>query len=506
MLRYYSFISFIIIQIAFSYTTDTWKKIPKETQPLIKVVFEMEKRHFQESEPIFVKVTFKNIKPSPELLELKLKKKLFPHFHLTLKSENNIEMEASKKYLMWQYDYQKNNQPRNDNTIEENIKTVEMAYLETYSTKINLLDWFVFDQSGRYFLKGSFIYNPETSGNTIEYIANDISFVVEVDFNHQGKKSQIPFQDSQYSKTRFSSWGETAFKRIQNSIPLPPYEVVKLFLSGEQKEEWELHFKTLDLPTYLVNSYFTTDIYERYISALEDEKAVILDDFKNFLISKADYKIKSFKILQSVINQNEAEVAVGVMTKTSIQNKVNRFNPTNGQIENVWASDNNEFLEEYKVIYFNLKNYYDQWKIVEKRIGNQKSQEFVYPQKSIPDLHLKEPDLKVFDNILFYQGTTNIVKDKEIVLDRLVKHLLNKKKVIVHLYGHTDDRGSSKENQILSQNRVLKIKEELVKAGISPERMHLYWYGENKPLHPNIDEDKRSLNRRVEIKIQNLSG
>ena len=67
--------------------------------------------------------------------------------------------------------------------------------------------------------------------------------------------------------------------------------------------------------------------------------------------------------------------------------------------------------------------------------------------------------------------------------------------------GHTDNIGTSKSNQLLSENRAKAVYDYLVEKGITKERMTTKGYGDTKPVADNGTEAGRAENRRTEFKI-----
>lgn len=66
----------------------------------------------------------------------------------------------------------------------------------------------------------------------------------------------------------------------------------------------------------------------------------------------------------------------------------------------------------------------------------------------------------------------------------------------IEVGGHTDTRGSEEYNQKLSERRAEAVKSELIKNGISTQRIRSVGYGETRPISSN-----HAMNRRVEIII-----
>jgi outer membrane protein OmpA-like peptidoglycan-associated protein len=69
----------------------------------------------------------------------------------------------------------------------------------------------------------------------------------------------------------------------------------------------------------------------------------------------------------------------------------------------------------------------------------------------------------------------------------------------IYICGHTDSIGRVERNQELSLDRALAVYSELLKDGISKERMKPQGFGSDFPLETNDTEAGRSRNRRIEI-------
>jgi len=104
-------------------------------------------------------------------------------------------------------------------------------------------------------------------------------------------------------------------------------------------------------------------------------------------------------------------------------------------------------------------------------------------------------------NVLFYMGTTRLLEESYAELNAVVAFLNDNPKIEIELEGHTDNRGDSKKNLVLSQQRVEVIKKYLVSKGISSRRLKGKGYGDSRPVATNDTEESRKLNRRVEFLI-----
>ncbi len=73
----------------------------------------------------------------------------------------------------------------------------------------------------------------------------------------------------------------------------------------------------------------------------------------------------------------------------------------------------------------------------------------------------------------------------------------------VEIQGYTDNIGSEKYNQKLSERRAETVKNFLVAKGVDASRLKTVGYGESKPIMDNKTADGRALNRRIEFQVKN---
>ena len=104
-------------------------------------------------------------------------------------------------------------------------------------------------------------------------------------------------------------------------------------------------------------------------------------------------------------------------------------------------------------------------------------------------------------NIGFESGKATLTKESYPYLDQLVDLMNEDERCWVKLDGHTDNTGSDKINQKLSQARVDAIRDYLIEKGINPNRIIAKGHGSSKPIADNKTAEGRAKNRRVEINI-----
>lgn len=107
------------------------------------------------------------------------------------------------------------------------------------------------------------------------------------------------------------------------------------------------------------------------------------------------------------------------------------------------------------------------------------------------------------DDILFRQGSTDFADaySYDLVID--VAEALNAPELVDQTFvieGHASAEGDYGQNLLLSQDRAERISRELVRHGVSPERLMPVGYGEAEAAHPaDAGESQRSLDRRVMV-------
>jgi outer membrane protein OmpA-like peptidoglycan-associated protein/Tfp pilus assembly protein PilF len=107
----------------------------------------------------------------------------------------------------------------------------------------------------------------------------------------------------------------------------------------------------------------------------------------------------------------------------------------------------------------------------------------------------------VLNNLFFDTGKYDLESRSKTELNKLIKFLQQNDKVKMEISGHTDDVGSERDNQMLSEKRAKAVVEYLSSNGVSKNRLVYKGYGESKPVQANTSEENRQLNRRIEMRV-----
>ena len=107
----------------------------------------------------------------------------------------------------------------------------------------------------------------------------------------------------------------------------------------------------------------------------------------------------------------------------------------------------------------------------------------------------------ILKNIFFEFGKSTLKPESFIQLDNVVLLMKSTPGLRIEISGHTDNVGSAKANQKLSEDRAKAVIDYLVSRGIELVRLEYKGYGFSQPVASNSTADGRSQNRRVEFKI-----
>lgn len=124
------------------------------------------------------------------------------------------------------------------------------------------------------------------------------------------------------------------------------------------------------------------------------------------------------------------------------------------------------------------------------------------------DIRIKDrAGLKVILN--YETNDVDFIDRKADDLDCMAGLLSEYADIKIKITAYTDDVGTEQYNLRLSRKRAQAIQQYFVRKGIQAERISVEYFGESKPLAPNLNDDgtpnekNRALNRRTEISIIN---
>lgn len=126
----------------------------------------------------------------------------------------------------------------------------------------------------------------------------------------------------------------------------------------------------------------------------------------------------------------------------------------------------------------------------------------VLRKPSRPGVVLKNKRIALRRQISFATGSEEILPNSEPLLLEVADVLIrNPDLELVEIQGHTDNRGDRALNMRLSQQRAESVKRWLTQHGVEQDRLTARGYGPSRPLAPNITQQNRARNRRVQFRI-----
>ncbi|MFO1468804.1 MAG: OmpA family protein [Steroidobacteraceae bacterium] len=100
----------------------------------------------------------------------------------------------------------------------------------------------------------------------------------------------------------------------------------------------------------------------------------------------------------------------------------------------------------------------------------------------------------------FETDSAVLLPSSSAVLDEAVATLKRYPELVVEVDGHTDNRGTTKHNQVLSQKRAESVASYLKEHGVT-NTLSAKGFGKSQPIADNKTEEGRLQNRRVTLKI-----
>lgn len=130
-----------------------------------------------------------------------------------------------------------------------------------------------------------------------------------------------------------------------------------------------------------------------------------------------------------------------------------------------------------------------------------KDNNFKEIKKNIYLLPIEAGQKMILNSVFFEQSKSVIIDTSFPELDRIVKAMKENPTMEIMLEGHTDNQGDWNANLLLSKERVEEVQKYLATKGVNMKRIQVQGYGSTRPVASNNSEEKRRLNRRVEVTI-----
>ncbi|WP_373816126.1 OmpA family protein [Porphyromonas loveana] len=141
--------------------------------------------------------------------------------------------------------------------------------------------------------------------------------------------------------------------------------------------------------------------------------------------------------------------------------------------------------------------------LIGKKMDKQKKElEAAIPDASIQTVNDGEAILVTFDSgILFATNSSTLNAGSRSALAKFAANMNKNLDTDIRIIGHTDNTGSDKINDPLSERRAQSVYSYLNSQGVSAARMTSEGRGSHEPVADNSTQAGRAANRRVEVYI-----
>ncbi len=252
---------------------------------------------------------------------------------------------------------------------------------------------------------------------------------------------------------------------------------------------------------YIDNDYFKRPELKKSIPVQKKRKPVKKNKVSDFKINKAKKK----KLNKDILNNLQYDGLTGVMTASCyvVPYKKYHMKIAIGDVGDL-AYDSGVMLEAGSLISLKdpgqpkFKDYPD----LSEKLDFQSilTGKIIPDQQSIQDsLDDVEQDRFAVTNINFASASAVIPDSSKNNLNELANYLKKHLDLRCELTGYTDNVGSKKYNQKLSESRANAVMDYLIIKGVAWQRLKIAGYNFEDPIADNSEEHGRAINRRVEI-------
>ena len=105
------------------------------------------------------------------------------------------------------------------------------------------------------------------------------------------------------------------------------------------------------------------------------------------------------------------------------------------------------------------------------------------------------------NNVYFATNSAELTSESFPELDRVVNLIIDNPMIVIEISAHTCDLGSVAYNDLLSERRAQSVVSYLFDNDVPDQHIVAKGYGMHSPVVPNISDENRAMNRRVEFKV-----
>lgn len=243
------------------------------------------KQIYYMGQPIIVEIEVANQSYEPFLFITSYKKEFTFDFEIT--STTNRKIPHSKNYIINRHQFE---------TVLNDEITLKKD--EIYGVRINISEWFDFENPGEYIIKG--VFYPSLAVNPEIKIYS---------FNQLHLTLRPPYREEIRKKER-----EQEIERLK-AESLPPYETVRVMLNALMNRDFEKYFLYIKFDKFIMQF---SNARKKYLAAKDVNKPDVIEKFKEYL--KGENEMESipysetipadFEIEKTIIEKRDARILV----------------------------------------------------------------------------------------------------------------------------------------------------------------------------------------------------
>ena len=356
-----------------------------------------------------------------------------------------------------------------------------------YTVKLDLVE----RNTGNLFFS-KLVYNIELQDYIQPFINSpDIAVKGEV-MNLDGLKSNLPdFRVINYTWS-FRDGGRSLGSSVSHAFKEKGTYNVNLELTLQSESTGDIHKTGISKKILVFNDAHEKAAYQAKSASLKTPISNI-DKSKNVSIVVV-YSSNSEFQKDAVFNVE----LLSSKTKLGDDNKIFRFVPKKYTISERFNPDDNTYsyiVDQEMTLMATYPAYQELFGLGFKEVKTK-----IYQLK---DLSEKELHNLIKINGAFadsyFDNSNNLTSNAYIMLDQLVKLMNKYPNIGLEVAVHSDNTGSPEASLALSKTRAKLLVGYLINRGISSRRLLATGFGGLKPIAPNILENDRRLNRRVDF-------